>query len=106
MSQFVIATDKLTADQRNAITNHIKSKGWAFWHHFEDLWLVTTSQNDNTTSHGLFNELTGLPIVGKAAYMLVIRLSTHGAQGKPMTYFGFGPQQGWEWTKKYWGKVG
>ncbi len=103
MNRFIIATNKATAVQQNAITEHVKAKGWAFWHHFEDFWLVTTGMFDNTTSQQLWTELSDIPVVGKQAFMMVIKASENG---QPMTHFGFGPREGWEWTKQFWGTAG
>lgn len=103
MSQFIIATNNANALQRNAITEHVKSKGWAFWHHFEDFWMLKTTDFDLTTSQQLWAELTSIPIIGNNTYMLVIRLAK---PGEPMTHFGYGPAAAWEWTKQYWGAVG
>jgi hypothetical protein len=103
MSQFIIATNNANAIQRNAVTEYVKSKGWAYWHHFEDLWMFTTAQNDVATSQQIFNELTNISEIGKTTYIIVIRLAK---PGQPMTHFGFGPAAGWDWTKQYWGSVG
>lgn len=108
MSQFIIATDSASAVQRNAITDHVKSKGWAFWHHFDGFWMVATSDYgvvdyNKTTSEQLYNELMKLPVIGTTISLLVIRLPD---KGSPMTHFGYGPKPGWEWAKRYWGPVG
>src|SRR5580704_5705706 len=103
MNRFIIATNNASAVQKNAITEHLKSKGWAFWHHFEDFWMVATNPLDFTTSQQLWTELGDIPSVGRQTFMIVIRMSE---SGQPMTHFGFGPPQGWEWTRQYWGPAG
>lgn len=103
MNQFIIATNLASAIQRNAITNYLKSKGWAYWHHFEDLWMVAINDPDTITSQQLFNDITSIPVIGKQTYILIIRLPK---PGQPMTHCGFGPTDGWTWTKEYWGQVG
>ena len=103
MAQFIIATNNAGVDKRNAITNFVKSKQWGFWHHFEDFWMITTNEPDQTTSQQIYEELTAKPEIGKEIFIIVIRMAK---TGHPMTHFGFGPPQGWEWTSKYWGVVG
>ncbi len=103
MIRFIIATNNATAEQRNAITDFVKEKGWAFWHHFEDFWMVVTDDYSHMTSKQLFNELTDIPVIGKQFYIIVIRMA---GQDQPMTHFGFGPPKGWEWTAKCWSRVG
>jgi hypothetical protein len=103
MNQFIIATNVATVAQRNLITEFLNSKGWSFWHHFEDLWLLTITDNDALTSKQIYEKIKSIPDFGANTYLLVMMVAK---QGKEMKHFGFGPAAGWEWTSKNWGSVG
>jgi hypothetical protein len=104
VNRFIVATNNANTIQKNAITEVIKNKGWGFWHHFEEFWMVATQDTDMTTSKQLYDELSGLPSIGGQLYMVVMRLPNSPAE-QP-TFSGFGPKSGWEWTDLHWVKVG
>lgn len=41
MTQFILAVDKPTSEQRSTTTELIKGTGAAWWHWYADLWLIS-----------------------------------------------------------------
>ena len=101
--KFIIATRRSTSAQQQAITGHLEMKKWAWWHHFEDFWMCSSWDKSTMTSQQLYEELANDAAIGKDLFMVVIKLQ-HGTE--PMTYFGFGPKEGWEWAAQVWGHPG
>ncbi len=94
MKKFVVATNRATVEQRNAITRFFQSKSIGFWHHFNDLWLVSSNQFDGTIQlrDALITEAPGVLI-------LVLEVDVPNTT-KPWS--GFGRKKMWPWLQKFW----
>lgn len=93
MSKFVISLPDTNAAKKNAVTNHFKSKGWAFWHYHDDLWLLKSSSS-NDTPKNIFEELT--MIIGDDVCLIF------EVNGSPK-YYGRDDTKSWDWMAVNWG---
>jgi hypothetical protein len=95
MKRFIIVTDSAVMDQagRNAITAYLRAQGWAFWHWFEDLWMVSNAPED-TNLGSLRDDLTNT--IPGAKHIMI--LSVEGL----IDHAGMVPTGTTDWIKKYW----
>lgn len=56
MSKFVIISDKTSVARQNAVTQHLSSRRYGFWHYFPFSWLVV-DRADKLTKEGLAKEI-------------------------------------------------
>jgi hypothetical protein len=101
MSRYVICTNSAVggnaganAEERNAITDHLKAKGWQVWHWFEDVWL-TVDELDESSPRELREELRSL--IDERTFILIMAV-------EPVAFSGFGSKQGWTWMRGNWGR--
>lgn len=91
--RFVILVDDATAGQQNAVTLFLKGK-FAYWHHFSDSWLVTTS-NEEWTAAKLRDEIKE---VVPGPNFLVLRVDA------PKGWAAYGTKGMFEWLHNVWSK--
>ena len=101
MSNFIICTNSAvggnagaTTIERNAITEHLKAKGWPVWHWFEDVWLAV-DESEETTPRELREELRSL--IDEKTFILIMQV-------EPVAFSGYGRKDGWPWMKENWGR--
>ena len=94
-NRFVIALDNGTSEQQNAITLHLKKRGFEFWHWIEDLWLLSNVPL-GVTPRRLWEELNELPEL--AGQDMIVFMVNSG-----IAYWGQLPQNAWRWLGENWG---
>jgi hypothetical protein len=95
VSRFVVAADKLTSQQQDAITEIVQRNGWEFWHWYEGLWLLAGVEDDRS-ARNIHAELNEDPMLD-GRNILVIKI------GERITYWGRAPQESWRWMQQFWG---
>lgn len=96
MSQrFVVATQRLTAEQQDRVTAFVRGKGWQVWHWLPDIWLL--AEVPSTYSAKSVSEAFDSLI--EASERVVFSIDG------PSEYFGKSSTDSWAWMGKYWGKV-
>ena len=95
-ARFMVITNgrNSDSDSRNTITNFVRSKGWGFWHHLSDLWLITGAPSTMTTKE-LWSEIDKLLPPGKDRLLVFDADNTR-------KYFGRLPPKSWPWLSKNW----
>ena len=97
MNKFVVTLDVGTVEQRNAVTEHFKSKGWQLWHWMEDVWLLAQVPPE-ITSQMITDELTANPIIATKR-RLVLLIPGNSA----LSFWGYSVPDSWKWMKEFWG---
>jgi len=99
MNRFIVVLNNGSPAQKNAITALYQSKDWGFWHHIEDVWLLS-GVPAGITARAISEELSSMPLIGKHV-KLVIQIPSG-----PAPYWGNGSEKSWEWMKATWGPPG
>jgi hypothetical protein len=96
MNRTVLAIDRGSVDQANAITIYALARGWHVWHWLEGLWLLA-GLPDEMTPPALWQEVIRLP------GLLSIRGLAFRVGSEPLVWGGNAPES-WAWLLQYWGK--
>ena len=54
---FATISETSSAEQCDAITNYIKQRGWGYWHHIGNSWIIATKGDDDLTAGTLRDTL-------------------------------------------------
>lgn len=96
MSKFIIASDSLSKDDRDALTKLLQAKPWGFAHWIEHVWLLA-GVPDQYTAKRLWEEIVADLPACEPKGMLVTRINA------PVSYWGRGNDSNWKWMAEYWG---
>ena len=105
MRYFVLMIDGGTVAQRDAISNHIKAAGCAWWHHMQHNWLVRDPRLDATAERWateISNMLGNVP--GKPGVFFLVLEVNPPTPPAPMNWFGFLPEVAFPWIHDHWGE--
>lgn len=94
MKRMIIAAERATAEQSNAITIHLRAKGWHFWHWLEDVWLLAEVPAE-VTPRIVWDEIAGLPLFGRLR-CVVLQVDPTPA------YWGQCNPESWVWLERFW----
>lgn len=95
----LIALDKATAEEREAITNFVVAKQWGYWHWFQDLWILPSAGiPSNVTAKSVYEEFEKIPAL-KTTTAIVM------AFNEPPEYFGRANPDAWKWMNQHGGRV-
>ncbi|EQA13940.1 hypothetical protein Q7267_10665 [Glaesserella parasuis] len=92
--KFILFVDEeFTKEERNAITAHFKNR-YAYWHWVGNVWLLTTSREDDTTN-SIRNEMMSIVNRGSIVVLDVSQSSGWSA---------FGQKKKFKWLHNNWNK--
>lgn len=95
--KWIVVADDAGFEREEAITWYLQGRGFRFWHWFADLWLLTDVP-DGVSPRGLAGELKRIPTLARCSILVMT------VEEVPL-YFGYGPQGGWPWLSREWGRV-
>lgn len=96
MNRFIVTLNVGTVEQRNAVTEIFRMKGWPLWHWMEDVWLLAKVP-ESINAKEITEILMEHPVIGKKAH-LVLRIP----QGSAAPYWGQCHPDAWKWMKEFW----
>jgi hypothetical protein len=88
--RFFVATNGMSADNRDKLTKYLRDKPWGYWHWFSEVWILAGVPATYTARilHDEFEESVGL------AKETMIVLEIPDGQIK---YWGMANPLGWKW---------
>src|SRR5260221_6827461 len=95
-SRFIVAISDAEAEQRDAISIYLKSRGFGYWHWMPDLWLLTTTDSAFTA------ESIRDVVMNVAPSVNIFVMSVDHPPPRGMVWSAASPKEWWEWLNKNW----
>jgi len=93
-NKFIVAVSDATAQKRDAISIHLKDRGFGYWHWMPDIWLLTTSSE--ATAESIRDEVL------KVAPGVNIFVTPVATPPGGMVWATYSPEEWQEWLNKNW----